>query len=119
MPSSNLPEGHGRASRPSYLVLLQTGYAELAASPRQLVGSCPTVSPLPPWGGGLLSVALSEGRPPWVLPSVLPCGARTFLSGPKARSDGLSGSRELVCGSSRRNRRSFRNYLGHFNFEML
>ena len=69
--------------------------------------------------GGLLSVALSEGRPSWVLPSVLPCGARTFLSGPKARSDGLSGSRELVCGSSRRNRRSFRNYLGHFNFEML
>ena len=32
--------------------------------------------------GGLLSVALSEGRPSWVLPSVLPCGARTFLPGP-------------------------------------
>ncbi len=39
--------------------------------------------------GGLLSVALSEGRPSWVLPSVLPCGARTFLSGrngPQRRS---------------------------------
>jgi len=32
---------------PPYLALLPTGYAELAASPRQLVGSCPTVSPLP------------------------------------------------------------------------
>lgn len=48
--------------------------------------------------GGLLSVALSEGRPSWVLPSVLPCGARTFLSGPMARSDGLSGSRLFAAG---------------------
>lgn len=109
----------GRADRLPYLVLLQTGYAEHAASPRHLVGSYPTVSPLPRMRGGLLSVALSEGLPSWVLPSVLPCGARTFLSGPKARSDGLSGSRKLVCASSRRNRRSFRNYLGQFNFEML
>jgi len=30
--------------------------------------------------GGLLSVALSGDRSPWALPSVLPCGARTFLS---------------------------------------
>lgn len=30
--------------------------------------------------GGLLSVALSEGRPSWTLSSVLPCGARTFLT---------------------------------------
>ncbi|SBV91168.1 conserved hypothetical protein [uncultured Desulfovibrio sp.] len=29
------------------MVLLQTGYAEHAASPRHLVGSYPTVSPLP------------------------------------------------------------------------
>lgn len=45
---------------------------------------------LPVWvRGGLLSVALSEGRPSWVLPSVLPYGARTFLSGrngPQRRS---------------------------------
>ncbi len=45
---------------------------------------------VPVWvRGGLLSVALSEGRPSWVLPSVLPCGARTFLSGrngPQRRS---------------------------------
>ena len=78
-PSSNLPGRIGRASLLPYLVLLQTGYAEHAASPRHLVGSYPTVSPLPPKGGGLLSVALSEGHPSWGLPSVLPCGARTFL----------------------------------------
>src|SRR3989440_7830053 len=30
--------------------------------------------------GGLLSVALSAGRPAWALPSTLPCGARTFLN---------------------------------------
>ena len=48
-----------------------------------------TVSPLPNgWvlghhpSRGLLSVALSPGRPAWVLPSTLPCGARTFLSLP-------------------------------------
>ncbi len=29
--------------------------------------------------GGVVSVALSAGHPAWVLPSVLPCGARTFL----------------------------------------
>jgi len=29
--------------------------------------------------GGLISVALYGGRPPWVLPSILSYGARTFL----------------------------------------
>ena len=83
--SSNLPEGTaGPALTPSYLVLLRTGHAELAVSPRQLVGSYPTVSPLPAlWGaGGLFSVALSRDRSRWTLSSVLPCEARTFLPGP-------------------------------------
>jgi len=31
--------------------------------------------------GGFLSVALSGGRPPWALPSILLFGARTFLPG--------------------------------------
>jgi len=31
------------------------------------------------FAGGLLSVALSTGRPAWELPSTLPYGARTFL----------------------------------------
>ena len=91
-PSSNLPGRIGRASLLPYLVLLQTGYAEHAASPRHLVGSYPTVSPLPPKGGGLLSVALSEGHPSWGLPSVLPCGARTFLP-ESLRGGGPSDSR--------------------------
>jgi hypothetical protein len=29
--------------------------------------------------GGLFSVALSAGHPAWALPSILPCGVRTFL----------------------------------------
>ena len=37
----------GRPRAPPYLALLRTGFAEPAASPRQLVGSYPTVSPLP------------------------------------------------------------------------
>lgn len=44
-PTRGLRPGRPQAS--SYLVLLRTGFAELAASPRQLVGSYPTVSPLP------------------------------------------------------------------------
>ncbi|KUG27204.1 hypothetical protein ASZ90_002946 [hydrocarbon metagenome] len=41
--------GHrpGQPQSPPYLVLLRTGFAEPVASPRPLVGSCPTVSPLP------------------------------------------------------------------------
>lgn len=80
VPSSNLPGSVDRADPLPYLVLLRTGLAELVTSPCRLVGSYPTVSPLPPEGGGLLSVALSEDRSPWALPSVLPYEARTFLS---------------------------------------
>ena len=80
VPSSNLPGSVDRADPLPYLVLLRTGLAELVTSPCRLVGSYPTVSPLPPEGGGLLSVALSEDHSPWALPSVLPCEARTFLS---------------------------------------
>ena len=80
VPSSNLPGSVDRADPLPYLVLLRTGLAELVTSPCRLVGSYPTVSPLPPEGGGLLSVALSEDHSPWAFPSVLPCEARTFLS---------------------------------------
>ena len=80
VPSSNLPGSVDRADPLPYLVLLRTGLAELVTSPCRLVGSYPTVSPLPPKGGGLFSVALSEDHPSWALPSVLPCEARTFLS---------------------------------------
>jgi hypothetical protein len=90
----------GRPRTPSYLVLLRAGFTELAASLRQLVGSYPTVAPFLPAptltggfsqdvhpvkvgaGGGIFSVALSQDRSCWALPSALPCGARTFLPAP-------------------------------------
>ena len=65
-PSSGLPgNGTGSPIVPC-LALLRTRFTEPTASPRPLVGSYPTVSPLPPAfaGGGLLYVALSRGLPP-------------------------------------------------------
>src|SRR5262249_46964180 len=76
----------GRAAlERSLLALLRTGVAEPRRSPAALVGSYPTVSPLPrPEGhGGLLSVAPSRGRPRPALASVLPYGVRTFLDVPE------------------------------------
>lgn len=99
VPSSNLPGSVDRADPLPYLVLLRTGLAELVTSPCRLVGSYPTVSPLPPEGGGLLSVALSEDHSPWALPSVLP--VKPGLSSPSVtpkrdgRGDNPSGSRKL------------------------
>jgi hypothetical protein len=46
-----------------YLVLLRVGFTELPRSPEVLVSSYLTLSPLPPVGGGFLSVALSFGSP--------------------------------------------------------
>lgn len=46
--------------------------------------------------GGLLSVALSGDHSPWELPSVLPCGARTFLPGHEGRGDDLSDSVHIL-----------------------
>jgi len=43
------------------LALLQVGFTKPPGSPRPLVVSYTTVSPLPPEGGGLFSVALSRG----------------------------------------------------------
>jgi len=54
----------GRPRTPSYLALLRVGFTEPPMSPPALVSSYLTVSPLPPEGGGLLSVALSLGSPP-------------------------------------------------------
>ncbi len=64
-PSSGLPgNGTGSPIVPC-LALLRTRFTEPTASPRPLVGSYPTVSPLPGAHapGGLLSVALSRGLP--------------------------------------------------------
>jgi len=47
------------------------------------VRSYRTVAPLPfaDAKGGLFLWHFPWGRPHWVLPSTLPCGARTFLEG--------------------------------------
>src|SRR5271165_5747723 len=54
----------------TFLALLRVGFTKPPGSPRALVVSYTTVSPLPPWpawgrtmGGGLFSVALSRGSP--------------------------------------------------------
>src|SRR5882724_10651189 len=84
-PPATYPGRSKRVTPCPLLVLLQVGFAEPLRSPGALVRSYRTLSPLPACGlsrraGGLLSVALSAGRPAWALPSTLPCGARTFLS---------------------------------------
>ena len=76
---------------PLYAVLLRTGFGEPALSPTLLVGSYPTVSPLP---AAARSTEVDRHRPlavfslfhfPWThaprgLPGVLPYGVRTFLT---------------------------------------
>jgi hypothetical protein len=73
--SSGLPAGSGgqpsnacagrRLATPALLTLLRVGFTEPSRSPGMLVGSYPTVSPLPGVSppGGLFSVALSRGSP--------------------------------------------------------
>jgi hypothetical protein len=77
------PGGTLQAPPPSYSALLRVGFTEHPGSPRGLVSSYLTVSPLLalPRGraGGLLSVALSPDRSGPPLAATLPCGARTFL----------------------------------------
>src|SRR5207302_8972531 len=84
-PLATYPGRWERVTPCPLLVLLQVGFTEPLRSPGALVRSYRTVSPLPDSdfgarSGGLLSVALSAGRPAWALPSTLPCGARTFLN---------------------------------------
>src|SRR5580765_6216480 len=64
--SSALPVcSGGPPSNAHCLSLLQVGFTKPTWSPRSLVVSYTTVSPLPPAGagGGLFSVALSRGSP--------------------------------------------------------
>jgi len=93
--SSNLPEGLGRAilislKENALLFGLAPGGVCLAPGVTTWTGELLphrfTLTRIP-WkaflfhgtAGGLFSVALSWGHPHWVLPSTLPCGARTFL----------------------------------------
>jgi len=74
-----------------YLALLRVGFTELPVSPPGLVSSYLTVSPLPSTQPVECSAVcflwhFPARRRDWVLPSTLPCGARTFLpSRPGAR----------------------------------
>jgi hypothetical protein len=78
-----------RAGRSSHvLTLLRVGFAEPSGSPRALVRSCRTVSPLPVvsgrWPGPNPSAVCSlwhfpADRSDWLLASTLPYGVPTFL----------------------------------------
>src|SRR4051794_40719218 len=77
------PPAHsgGQPSDVRCSTLLRAGFAEPTRSPGPLVVSCTTVSPLPQ---AMLQAVCSlwhfpAGCPGWVLPTALPCGARTFL----------------------------------------
>ena len=67
------------------LALLPVGFTEPPGSPRALVRSYRTVSPLPvrpanPAPSAVCSLLhCPAGHPDWVLPSTVPCGVRTFL----------------------------------------
>src|SRR5215470_5719345 len=67
--------------RGSLLTLLRVGFTEPPGSLRALVVSYTTVSPLPPDKPGAVCFLwhCPAGRPGSVLPTTLPCGARTFL----------------------------------------
>ncbi len=72
------------AVRRLLLTLLQVGFTEPSESPRTLVVSYTTVSPLPVASRRPAVCFLwhcPAGHPGWALPTTLPCGARTFLGG--------------------------------------
>ena len=76
--SSNLPDASASSVNGICLVLLRTRFTERSRSPGLLVVSYTTVSPLPLRAVCFLWHCLA-GYPGWVLPTILLCGARTFL----------------------------------------
>ena len=75
----------GRTTRRLVLALLRMGFTEPAGSPRLLVRSYRTVSPLPVAGNPDPSAVcflwhFPAGHPDWPLASILSWGAPTFLS---------------------------------------
>lgn len=101
VPSSNLPGSVDRADPLPYLVLLRTGLAELVTSPCRLVGSYPTVSPLP-GRRTCRAVCFLWPCPTIARPGGYPasCPAEPGLSSPglAARDDSPSGSRKRMRG---------------------
>ncbi len=88
--SCDLPGSLGRAvltplrGTLPYVVLLQAGFSKHPRSPGGLVGSCPTVSPLPRLRGGLLFCGTVHGVAPCPV-SGPPCPAELGLSSPRFR----------------------------------
>ena len=68
-------------ARPTLSTLLQVGFTEPPGSPRALVVSYTTLSPLPPQAAAAVFFLwhCPAGRPGLPLATTLPCGARTFL----------------------------------------
>jgi len=79
------PKGHRTGSPPSASTLLRVGFTEPTGSPRPLVRSYRTVSPLPVCRPEATPSAVCSlwhfpaGRPDWPLASTLPSGVPTFL----------------------------------------
>jgi len=69
--------GYGRATHPCS-ALLRVGVTEPSGHP-DAGELLPHLFTLALFGRFEVSVALSEDRSSWVLPSTLPCGVRTFL----------------------------------------
>src|SRR5512144_2463565 len=88
--SCDLPGSLGRAvltplrGTLPYVVLLQAGFSKHSRSPGSLVGSCPTVSPLPRYRGGLLFCGTVHGVAPCPV-SGPPCPAELGLSSLRSR----------------------------------
>lgn len=77
-----------------FLALLRVGFTEPPRSPGVLVGSYPTVSPLPsPMGSAVCFLwHCPAGRPGLPLATTLPCGVRTFLGGGPGPADATARS---------------------------
>ena len=99
-PSSGLPGNSASSLNVPCLTLLRTRFTQRARSLGPLVVSYTTVSPLPPVRGleavcSLLHfLADCSG---WVLPTVLLCGARTFLGTLPKKRDATAWPTRLRC----------------------
>ena len=84
-PGGGNREVAGRAARAPCSTLLRVGFTEPTGSPRSLVRSYRTVSPLPVRHPGVTPSAVCSlwhfpaGHPDWPLASTLPYGVPTFL----------------------------------------
>jgi len=84
-PGGGVPNGTPDGPSCPDSTLLRVGFTEPTGSPRSLVRSYRTVSPLPVRGPEATPSAVCSlwhfpaGRPDWPLTSTLPCGVPTFL----------------------------------------